>query len=425
MNISQLLTDNQLSFHSIFPYLMGLYGVTVLTFLFRSIPSRIIALIKKHCTTTLTFTGQLQDFFMWVMEIFEAENLIQKARSLRFLSSPWKDKLQKGIGEGRQMFVFRGKVIWVSHSIDLLQTAQLNKISITILGRDQKFFDSLRNEFHHKVEKETSETNETSVYVYEENWKWERAIKKRPFETIFLDTATKKRLADHLDKFYANEDWYEKRGIPYQTGILLYGDPGSGKTSIVRSLAGKYNKRLCIIQAAQLAELPKALRSLPTSCFIVIEDVDVNMQVHKRKEISETAEQTDKAPNQVSLSEILNALDGIISVPGRVLFLTTNHIEVLDEAFIRPGRIDLSVNISYASVEAFKAFVKVFYAESLESNTLTLLDRIRQIQNVTIAQLQNDFMCGMAAEKLIQKYCVLYAEHYIIQANAALAKIAV
>ncbi|GHU66820.1 hypothetical protein FACS189447_08350 [Spirochaetia bacterium] len=425
MNISQLLTDNRLSFQSIFPYLMGLYGVTVLTFLFRSILSRIIFLIKRHCTTTLTFTDQLQDFFMWVMEIFEAENLIQKARSLRFFSRSYKNKLQKGIGEGRQMFVFRGKVIWVSHRIDLLQTGQLFKISITILGRDQAFFDSLQNEFHHMVEKETSETDKTAVYVCERNWNRECTIKKRLFDTLFLDTATKKRLTDHLDKFYANEDWYEKRGIPYQTGILLYGEPGSGKTSIVRSLAGKYNKRLCIIQAAQLAELPKALRSLPDDCFIVIEDVDVNMQVHKREEMSETDEQTDKTPSQISLSEILNALDGIISVPGRVLFLTTNHIEVLDKAFIRPGRIDLSINISYASVEAFKAFVKVFYAESLESNTLTLLDEVRQIQNVTIAQLQNDFMCGMAAERLIQKYCVLYTEHYTIQTTAALAKIAV
>jgi SpoVK/Ycf46/Vps4 family AAA+-type ATPase len=115
----------------------------------------------------------------------------------------------------------------------------------------------------------------------------------------------------------------------------------------------------------------------------------------------------------------------IISVPGRVLFLTTNHIEVLDKAFIRPGRIDLSVDISYASVEAFKDFVKVFYVESLEPSTLVLLDKVRQIQNVTVAQLQNDFMCGLDVGTLIQKYNVLHAEHYTIQANAVLAKIAV
>jgi chaperone BCS1 len=228
---------------------MGLYGVTVLTFLFRSVPNRIISLIKRQCTTTLTFTSSLQDFFLWIMEIFEEESLIPKARSLRFFSRPWKETLQKGIGEGRQMFVFRNKIIWVSHTVELLLMEQLNKISLTILGRDQTFFDSLREEFEHKVEKETSDTDETAVYIYEENWKREREIKKRSFDTIFLDMNTKKKLTEHLDKFYANENWYGKRGISYQTGILLYGEPGSGKTSIVRSLAGKYNKRLCIIPA--------------------------------------------------------------------------------------------------------------------------------------------------------------------------------
>jgi chaperone BCS1 len=425
MNISQVLTDNQFSFQTFLPYVIGLYGVTVLTFLFRSVPRRIIALIKKHCTTTLTFTSSLQDFFIWIMKTFEEENLIPKARSLRFFARPWQDKLQKGIGEGRQMFIFRGKILWVNHIVELLQSGQLHKISITILGREQLFFDLLRNEFDHMVEKETSDTDETAVYVYENSWKREREIKKRSFDTIFLDTNTKKRLTDHLDKFYANEDWYEKRGIPYQTGVLLYGEPGSGKSSIIRSLAGKYNKRLCVIQAAQLSELPKALRTLPSECFVVIEDVDVNMGVHQRKESQKTPEQIAKTPNQISLSEILNAIDGIISVRGRVLFLTTNHIEVLDKAFIRPGRIDLSVDISYASVEAFKDFAKVFYAESLGPNTLVLLDKVRQIQKVTVAQLQNDFMCGMDVERLIQKYCVLHAEHYTIQANDVLAKIAV
>ncbi|GHV06816.1 hypothetical protein FACS189485_15980 [Spirochaetia bacterium] len=425
MNISQLLADNQLSFQSIFPYLMGLYGVTVLTFLFRSIPSRIIALITKHCTTTLTFTSDLSDFFMWIMKTFEEESLISTARSLRFFARPWKEKLQKGIGVGKQIFIFRDKIIWISYTIDLLVIGQLHKISITILGRDQAFFDSLRNEFEHNIGKEISETDETAVYIFHDGWKRECEIKKRSFDTIFLDTNTKKKLTNHLDKFYANENWYGKRGISYQTGILLYGEPGSGKTSIVRSLAGKYNKRLCIIPAAQLTELPKALRSLPSDSFVVIEDIDINMKVHRREESLETTEHPDDTSSQVSLSEILNALDGIISVPGRVLFLTTNHIEVLDKAFIRPGRIDLLVDISYASVEAFKDFVKVFYAESLEPNTLALLDRVRQIQNVTIAQLQNDFMCGIVVERLIQKYCIPCTEHYTIQANDALAKIAV
>jgi chaperone BCS1 len=296
-----------------------------------------------------------------------------------------------------------------------MQTGQLNSIQLTVLGRNHSFLDSLKEEFEHYTEKETSDSDETFIYTFETEWKCERTIKKRSFDTVFLDSNTKTILTDHLDTFYSREEWYEKRGIPYQTGILLYGEPGTGKTSIVRALAGKYNKRLCIIQAAQLTELANALRTLPLDSFIVIEDIDVNSIIHTREKNTgvrpreENIVEADSSA-KVCLSEILNALDGIISVRGRVLFLTTNHIEVLDKAFIRPGRVDLSVNISYTTLEAFKEFVRVFYVDKLKPGETLALESLREIKKVTIAQLQNDFMSGLEAEEMIAKYALMQSD---------------
>jgi chaperone BCS1 len=184
-------------------------------------------------------------------------------------------------------------------------------------------------------------------------------------------------------------------------GIMLYGEPGTGKTSIIKALASHYKKKICFFPVANLTELPEALASVPQNSFIVIEDIDTNSLVNKRSEEPGTAVNFQG----VNLSSILNALDGIVTVGERVLIMTTNHAEKLDSALVRPGRIDLKVNVSYISKETFIRFIKVFYEDKINDRLLAMLNKVRSVHNTTIAALQSDFMKGLSAEMLIEKYC--------------------
>ncbi|KIY62898.1 hypothetical protein CYLTODRAFT_446948 [Cylindrobasidium torrendii FP15055 ss-10] len=119
--------------------------------------------------------------------------------------------------------------------------------------------------------------------------------------------------------FLQSEEWYAALGIPFRRGCLLHGVPGSVQTSLIHSLAAT---------------------TVPTST--------------ERK-----AEESDGST--LSLSGLLNALDSVSAAVGRLLFATMNHIERLDHALARPGRIDVWVNFSHATKYQAEGIFKFFF----------------------------------------------------------------
>ena len=68
----------------------------------------------------------------------------------------------------------------------------------------------------------------------------------------------------------------------------------------------------------------------------------------------------------MSFSGLLNALDGVASQQGRVVFMTTNHLEKLDPALVRPGRCDIHIRLDYASPNQMRKMFLHFYAARQE-----------------------------------------------------------
>ncbi|ORZ24019.1 P-loop containing nucleoside triphosphate hydrolase protein, partial [Absidia repens] len=199
-------------------------------------------------------------------------------------------------------------------------------------------------------------------------WRRTRSRPKRPLGTIVIPPNVKQHLILDTKEFLSSEQWYSDRGIPYRRGYLLYGEPGSGKTSFVYSMAGELGQNIYVVNLSSKGltddVLTELLSDTPSRCILLIEDVDAAFVQRTRGEGS--------VGNNVTFSGLLNAIDGVSAQEGRILCMTTNHPEKLDEALIRPGRIDVRVHFGNATQQQAEELFNKFYPH-LDSDYISTL----------------------------------------------------
>jgi AAA+ superfamily predicted ATPase len=210
----------------------------------------------------------------------------------------------------------------------------------------------------------------------------------KKFSNVYGEQA---RLVEQRVRFFIdNKDWYDAKGIPYQLGILLSGAPGSGKTSLIRAMANATKRHIInvnfsnITTASQLKNLfysdkiqvyTDSSLNNTQSYFIpidkrlyVLEEIDAAGDIVKQRVSSDIDNKKTTVNDELTLAEILTVIDGTMEVPGRILIMTSNHPEVLDEALIRPGRIDVQVEFGYAKreliAEMYKGYMDKEFPES-------------------------------------------------------------
>ena len=170
---------------------------------------------------------------------------------------------------------------------------------------------------------------------------------KRPLESVLLDEGVKEDLLRDVRDFLGSQEWYVGRGIPYRRGYLLFGPPGSGKSSFIHALAGELDFNVAMINLSEMGmtddKLAYLLTKLPKRSLLVLEDADAAFVNRKQRQADGYSGAT------VTYSGLLNALDGIAAGEERIAFLTTNHIDRLDPALIRPGRVDMMMRIGEAT----------------------------------------------------------------------------
>lgn len=177
------------------------------------------------------------------------------------------------------------------------------------------------------------------VHGPSEYGEWEEIARTspRPLSSVIVAPGLSESLLRDAQAFLARREWYAERGIPWRRGYLFQGPPGTGKTSLIRALASELDLDLAILDLASSrlddGGLRRFLATVPARSALVFEDIDA---VAPTREVVE---------GKITLSGLLNALDGVAAAEGRLLFMTTNHPERLDPALVRPGRIDRTVHI--------------------------------------------------------------------------------
>jgi chaperone BCS1 len=246
-----------------------------------------------------------------------------------------------------------------------------------------------------------------NIYYFKKDY-WTLLSKspKRPSSTVYLKEGLKDNIMNNVRKFFSQEtrDIYLSFGIPYKSVQLVHGPPGTGKTSLIKSIASDLDCDLYILPISKDmldTNLVDAFSYISDNeekeRIIVIEDIDTLFDEERKK---------DDNCNGITLQAFLNCLDGFTCVEGTMLFLTANKPEVLDFAMIRSCRIDNKISLDYADkyqtecmftrflpeqIDNFKNFYKEVYHKKFTTAMLQeFLFYNRECEN--ILELLDDFI---------------------------------
>ncbi|CAA7261970.1 unnamed protein product [Cyclocybe aegerita] len=281
---------------------------------------------------------------------------------------------------------------WIHVSRDDISTPKSRKygrkyesITLTILSWNRKSLDWLLIQ----AKKVYTDIVRQLVYIYvsrpperARNWSWSfKAFgRRRPLASVILDNGVKESLVGDIKEFLSSRQWYLNRGIPFRRGYLLHGPPGCGKTSFIYALSGELQLPIYILRLSSPKLDDEGLRhllsSVPSRCVLLIQDIDVALSRTTNRNADAQGDLAEASPtkndsislNHVTLSGVLNMLDGITSTEGRLLFATTNRYSTLDPALCRSGRMDVHVEFKLASRAQAREMFRLFFSAEAPTN---------------------------------------------------------
>jgi len=227
---------------------------------------------------------------------------------------------------------------------------------------------------------------------------------KRSLDSIFTEDNAHKELFNSIKSFIDNKDTYQKLNYPYNYCGLLYGVPGSGKTSTILAIASELKRDVHYISLAQASTqtLLKSFNDNPNGSIYVFEDIDaISYKGVKSREEGQQQEDDGIAKAfGVSLSDLLNMTDGLLASDGTICLFTTNHIEKLDPAFLRAGRMNKTIEFKYMAPSVAQKMVETYLGVSIGN----------MMDNIKPAELQESILDVLLNKKTVEdlkeKFCV-------------------
>jgi hypothetical protein len=208
-------------------------------------------------------------------------------------------------------------------------------------------------------------------------------IATRKKESVFLKEGQMDRILNHIKQFQSNEAEYDRYGIPFRTGIMMYGTPGSGKTSTATVIANELGMDIYYLSIRSMdgdQEFEQLIAKIPENSIVVLEDIDA---VKAAKDREEDNLQTEFSTD-VSISSLLNVLDGMQSPRGVVFIMTTNHRNALDPALLRPGRVDLMEELNHLDTYQLHSMIDHY---SGGSSGVSVIPEVTPEDGITTAEI--------------------------------------
>ena len=256
-----------------------------------------------------------------------------------------------------------------------------------------EYIEEAAKYYKEQVREVSNEPDKVAVHIFDDYWDVLNKRNRRKLDTIHLD-GEETKIIDYIKNFLKPEtkEFFEELGIPYKLNILFEGLPGTGKTSLIYTIASELNWDIAILNFNKDVDdnvFMRALRRLPKKALFVLEDIDVLFK--ERKE-------NDNHKSMISFSGLLNSLDGMAFKDNLITIMTTNYECNLDSALKRPGRIDKSVNFGFAKESQVKAMYKKFFKDNTKEEYKEFYKQIKGL-NFTTAMIQQYFMWHMFKPK--------------------------
>lgn len=258
-----------------------------------------------------------------------------------------------------------------------------------------------------KYKNPTDWTQKIFINDKENKWIEMPANNNRKLETIALNGDLLHKIRSDIDDFVASEKWYSERGIPYKRGYLLHGPPGTGKTSLINAISNHLKRNIHYVIFQNIKSDEELFRLFSEIKYketvIIMEDYDRiankitgnnlatnntpsnSIEEEKKEEKLEDKlvdalieikkkESRGDDKSTVTLSGLLNTLDGIISSDGRILFMTCNHLNMIDPATTRPGRIDMKILLDMATHDQIGKIYRMMFDNDCDPSKIALLE---------------------------------------------------
>lgn len=351
----------------------GLVTVTVissLAFLGKKLPQQLKYYLLRNISTLVTYekpkTETEVSLENQAYQLFASE-LAKKSKAKSFnlyrkieksFGNFLKDDFSFGAGSIYGTFFNHGKLYLFNRYIDLGDkvTPAIDVITVRVFFGTKEdilmLIPKAENDpkrYFYAVEKYGDHKGMSANYLNEEL-------------SIFLPSKLKEQIDKAVDYFLENKLEMLSRGMPWKLTFMFYGPPGTGKTTLISYIAKKLNRSIAMISEGFCATALGFANK--NNAILALEDLDANESFHKR--IKSSAFDDPSLPQHYtdnSLSTLLNFLQGAGPLNGNVTIITTNHLEKLDPAIYRPGRVDEKIFVGYYGIEDLKDWVTFFYRD--------------------------------------------------------------
>jgi chaperone BCS1 len=364
----------------------------------RAIPARGWEWLVEQ--TTLMITVKDDDAaFVWVKEWFLEQKFLQRIRRVDLDTAMRNERIALVPAPGSHWFWYGGRPFLVyfyrTENTRERSGRRLESLTFRTIGRKRAFLQSFVDDVVACHIRRLGV--QSCLHTYNDGWDLVEGYAPRWLDSVVLQPGEKEHLVQDIETFRKSKQRYERLGIPYHRGYLFYGPPGTGKTSLVSALAASFGLSIYLINLGDFTDrtLMNAVNQIAANSVLLFEDIDC-MKSGKARMLANAGanngtqgrdeKETVAERNGVTLSGLLNALDGFYA-PTNVLFMmTTNRVETLDDALLRPGRIDYKLYLGKATDRQKIELYRRFFPEASEFEARVFVENTGSAE--TMAEFQ-------------------------------------